>query len=206
MTYSCNTSPSAAFSPLSLPYTSFDNSQYLPVEGWNVPQHVPSYISTSSDGSNTYTEPFPSLDSQSVDGMAPNSAMEWNTFAMHGFGNTTPPTPETLPQPQQAELNVPSEESISFEALEEAEEEGEILVGMGLYDAPDKYDTDPQLDNYRSSMSQLLGTVYRPQESTGKGLKLEETWQPPESDDEGDDGEEDADGEEQDDETANDSD
>jgi hypothetical protein len=93
---------------------------------------------------------------------------------------------------------VPSEESIPYQSLEESEEEGEILVGMGLYDAPTKYDSDPQLDNYRSTTSQLLGTTYRGKEPTGKGLKLEESWQPPEDDDDDDeDGEGDDDDQEE---------
>jgi hypothetical protein len=46
-------------------------------------------------------------------------------------------------------------------------------------------------------MSQLLGTPYRKQEApsaTGKGLKLEETWNPPPSDDGEDDEDDDEDG------------
>lgn len=79
-----------------------------------------------------------------------------------------------------------------YEPLDESEDEGEILVGMGLYDAPDKYEADPGLNNYRSSLSSLLGGgAPRLRDSPGKGLKLEETWQPPESDDEEEDEEED---------------
>ncbi|PSN66076.1 hypothetical protein BS50DRAFT_468440, partial [Corynespora cassiicola Philippines] len=48
----------------------------------------------------------------------------------------------------------------------EDEEEGKELVGMGLYDLPDP------------ALSWSSGLV----EGTGKGLKLEETWQPPEND------------------------
>ena len=103
-----------------------------------------------------------------------------------------PPTPDDIQPVQQPQPLVPAEDSIPYQPLEEPEEEeGEILIGMGLYDAPDKTDTDPELDNYRTSASHLLGTTYR----RGQGLKLEEAWEPPASDDE-DDGE-DADGEEQ---------
>lgn len=55
----------------------------------------------------------------------------------------------------------------------EEEEEPKELVGMGLYDAPD------------------AGHGWSSLEGTGKGLKLEETWQPPEND-EDDDNEDDA--------------
>lgn len=50
------------------------------------------------------------------------------------------------------------------------EDDGKELVGMGLYDAPDP----------TSSWGGLV-------EATGKGLKLEETWQPPEVGEEDDD-------------------
>ncbi|KAL1604845.1 hypothetical protein SLS60_004385 [Paraconiothyrium brasiliense] len=64
------------------------------------------------------------------------------------------------------------------------EEEGKELIGMGLYDV-----SDSSLD-----WSSSLG------EATGKGLKLEETWQPPEDDDEEEEQDDDAssdDGEEE---------
>lgn len=55
----------------------------------------------------------------------------------------------------------------------DAEDDGKELVGMGLYDAPDPTTTWGGFT-----------------EGTGKGLKLEETWQPPEADE--DDDEDDA--------------
>lgn len=55
------------------------------------------------------------------------------------------------------------------------EDDDKELVGMGLYDAPDP--------------TSIWGGLA---ESTGKGLKLEETWQPPEADDDDDDDEDDA--------------
>ena len=54
------------------------------------------------------------------------------------------------------------------------EDSGKELVGMGLYDLP-----EPSLDWSPSLV-----------EATGKGLKLEETWQPPEEDDDEDEEEE----------------
>lgn len=184
--YSCSTSPNSSFSPLSLPYNNFDSTPYLPVEGWNLPpQQVPSYVST-----NAGTEPFPALTSD----FAPaSSAAAWASFVSQGFNSTSPPTPENLPQSQQPKPAVSSEESIPYQALDDPEDDGEILVGMGLYDAPEKVDDDPSLSHSRSAFSSLLGTSYRSTEGTGKGLKLEEAWQPPESDDE-DDASSDADG------------
>ncbi|RNJ52077.1 hypothetical protein D7B24_004424 [Verticillium nonalfalfae] len=184
--YSCSTSPNSAFSPLALPYNSFDAAPCLPVEGWGVaPQPTPSYVSAHVPS--TFVEPFPVM--PTCDYASSNTTSQWNSFAAHGFNSTSPPTPENLPQAQQQQPVVSSEDAIPYEPLNEAEEEGEILVGMGLYDAPDKYEDDPQLSHSRSAMSSLLGAPYRGQEGTGKGLKLEESWQPPESDDEDEDGE-----------------
>ena len=59
------------------------------------------------------------------------------------------------------------------EQMDEQDDDKE-LVGMGLYDAPDP-------------ASNWGGLV----EATGKGLKLEETWQPPEADDDDDEDEDD---------------
>lgn len=189
--YSCSASPNSAFSPLSLPYNTFESTQYLPVEGWNVSDlSTPSYVSSQNA---SYAEPFPTLTTSSDYSSAAPAANQWNTYAAQGFSNTSPPTPENLPQIQQSQPAVSSEDAIPYKPLDETEEEGEILVGMGLYDAPDKYDEDPGLTNSRSAMSSLLGG-FPQKEATGKGLKLEEAWQPPESDDEGEDDGDDEDG------------
>lgn len=191
--YSCSTSPNSSFSPLSLPYNTFDSTPYLPVEGWNQPnQHVPAYVSSASG----HMEPFPTLPTSDY---APTStAAAWASFASQGFSSTSPPTPENLPQSQQPQPAVSSEESIPYQSLDEPEEEGEILIGMGLYDAPEKLHDDPQLSHSRSAMSSLFGGPPTFTEGTGKGLKLEEAWCPPESDDE----EGDAEGDDQDEESA----
>ena len=60
----------------------------------------------------------------------------------------------------------------------EEDEEPKELVGMGLYDGPDV---------------SSLGWGSSALEGTGKGLKLEETWQPPENQDEDEDEDADAD-------------
>lgn len=57
----------------------------------------------------------------------------------------------------------------------DTEDDGKELVGMGLYDAPDP----------TSSWGGLV-------EATGKGLKLEETWQPPEEDEDEEEDDDDA--------------
>ncbi|KAK3187068.1 hypothetical protein K4F52_004234 [Lecanicillium sp. MT-2017a] len=195
--YSTNTSPCSTFSPLPSAFPPLEASQYFPNmdDGWANSQ-------TGNSGGvysrSTESQAFPEL-VPSGNSSAPNHTPsgDWNSFIMRGFSNTSPPTPETFlqPQPQQS-VPVP-EAAVPYQPLEEpAEEEGEILVGMGLYDTPEKHDEDPQLNNYRSTVSSLLGSTFLPMEPRGKGLKLEETWEPPKSDDEDEDGE-DAEGEEQ---------
>ncbi|KAI1096903.1 hypothetical protein F5B19DRAFT_11548 [Rostrohypoxylon terebratum] len=185
--YSGQTSPISSMSPLCLPYAVSSQPQAMPAyisqEAWNpTPQYDPnSYVTGCNSGE---TEPFPSFTNQ--------APLNWaDGLAAQGFNVcTAPPTPDEFQVAQQPEPTVPPEESIPYQPLEEPEEEeGEILIGMGLYDPP-KTDTDPGLDNYRTTTSQLLGTTYK----RGQGWKLEEAWEPPASDDEdgeGDDEEED---------------
>jgi hypothetical protein len=186
--YSEQTSPLSTFSPLSLPFGAPCHSQnppqYVSAETWNMPPQPASKVYSTS-GSPVMTEPFPSYTGQSF---------QWDAFATNGFNNmcTAPPTPEDFQHTQQLQLDVSTEESIPYQPLEEPEEEGEVLVGMGLYDNPEKTESDPGLDNYRTSTSQLLGTTYR----RGQGLKLEESWEPPASDDEDDDGDAEGEGDE----------
>lgn len=193
--YSNDTSPSSTFSPLPLFPTS-DNSQYVQSDGWDASQRSePVY---HGQGVN---ESVPMLDNSSTTRVTNSNGLDWNTFIMQGFNNTTPPTPEAFSQNQQQPTV--SEAAVPYQPLDEPEEEGEILVGMGLYDTPDKFDEDPQLNNYRSTVSSLLGSSYRPQEPRGKGLKLEETWEPPkaeEEEEEDDDEDEDDEDDEDDDE------
>ncbi|KAF7543902.1 hypothetical protein G7Z17_g10369 [Cylindrodendrum hubeiense] len=186
--HSCNTSPSSAFSPLSLPYQGVENVQYLSTdETGQVQQNTVTYPSMAAP--RLEQDAYATPDEVTAENMSYNNGWDWNSFIMHGFSSTSPPTPEAFPQ---AQLSQPamSEQSIPYQALDESEEEGEILVGMGLYDTPDKYEEDPQLNNYRSTVSSLLGSTFRSFEPKGKGLKLEETWEPPKSDEDDDEEEE----------------
>lgn len=171
--YSGQTSPVSTFSPLCHPFA-VGSQQHLPhgmsMESWNVPTYInPTPLATN--GSPNTTEAFPAFPTQST--------MEWDAFATSGFNScTAPPTPDIYQQVVPSEPTMPAEEYIPYQALDEPEEEGEILVGMGLYDAPEKSDTDPELDHYRTTTSHLLGSTYR----KGAGLKLEEAWEPPKDD------------------------
>lgn len=122
---------------------------------------------------------------------------DWNNFAINGFSTTTaPPTPDNLlpiQRPDGSTFEV--EGAITYQPLDENEDDGEELIGMGLYDTPDKATLcDPQLETYRTAMMhQSLDYGCRkvevPFQPAGKGLKLEETWvpPPPEEEDEEDD-------------------
>ncbi|TAQ90609.1 hypothetical protein B7494_g1074 [Chlorociboria aeruginascens] len=129
------------------------------------------------------------------------SHFDWENRATNGFEHATaPPTPENFLPIQHPEPSISAEEMIPYHSLSDSEEAGEELVGMGLYDTPEvakSPSADPQLDNYRALMSHLIGSGHRKTESTGKGLKLEETWNPPASDEEEGDDNEDGEGEEE---------
>ncbi|KAI0397244.1 hypothetical protein F5Y17DRAFT_455163 [Xylariaceae sp. FL0594] len=187
--YSGHTSPVASYSPLTLPCAAVTplpaTPGYAPADQWMAaPQMAlgcsnPKGSSDSSERSLVYSNQA--------------SFINWNAYAPYGFQTcTAPPTPEEFHYLQQPQT-VPSEESIPYDPLDkpEEEEEGEILVGMGLYDLPSKTYTDPRLDHHRTTTSQLWDTTY----SNGKGWKLEEAWEPPTTDEE--DSEEDADADEQ---------
>lgn len=92
---------------------------------------------------------------------------------------TAPPTPEDPPKAQQPEPVVVKQEPLPYSPPEvkdevEEEDEGDILIGLGLYDPPEKLG--------------LLGASFEP---TGKGLKLEDAWEPPVTDDDEDDDDDD---------------
>ncbi|KAK3359978.1 hypothetical protein B0T25DRAFT_534368 [Lasiosphaeria hispida] len=194
--YSGYNSPSSSFSPLSLPYSSHGSQQYYSPTNRSLPaQHTPAYqptLGTAGTMSDIAYLPGPKV----------GEALDWNPFTVHGSydRSTAPPTPEDFDQAPRAVTKVANDEDlIPYQPLEDDEEsEGEILYGMGLYDMPDKSDGS-LLDLHRSTVFSLLGSTGPYPEPTGKGLKLEDAWEPPASDDSDsdDDGDEDADGEDQ---------
>jgi hypothetical protein len=115
------------------------------------------------------------------------SDVSWDTQAYTHSSFSTPAT-EPMPwylqewarknqaQPQHGPatflpIQHPTNEQSSLTVDEDMEDSGKELIGMGLYDLP-----DTSLD-WGSPQT----------EATGKGLKLEETWQPPEEEDDDDD-------------------
>jgi hypothetical protein len=201
--YSGYASPASTFSPLSQPFTDYRQQAFQYTDD----SCFPNNFNTVNNGYAFYPPPEAAQQPEALsysasDNVDPSmySHFNWDNFAANGFDSSTaPPTPENFLPIQQPDPSFEAEEAIPYHLLEDSEP-GEVLIGMGLYDAPEKSpEADPQLDNYKAlMMSQLLGTPYRKQEAptaTGKGLKLEETWNPPPSDD-GDDDDEDGDNEE----------
>jgi hypothetical protein len=189
--YSAYNSPASVFSPLSLPYSDVDPQNYFISSPWPAaPQQAPVQhhlvVSTQQVGQT------PSMSGQPEETPSSASSLGWNSAVNKAF--EAPPTPEDFVRAPQPEPKLQSEETLPYQPLDADEPEGEILYGMGLYDAPEKPAVDSLLDYHQSTMSSLLGGSYEP---TGKGLKLEDAWEPPESDD--DDEDDDAEGEEQDD-------
>lgn len=166
---------------------------YFAPATWNQAQHHFYSETEGHSGSPDALEAFPSLPASS--GETWHGVQDDAGF----YGGVTPPTPQDMQTQHHETIAVPPEDSIPYEPLQGSDDEGEILVGMGLYEDPEKTESDPWLDNYRRTTSELLGTTYR---RVGQGLKLEESWEPPASDDENDDedssSERDADGEEHD--------
>ncbi|KAI9837257.1 MAG: hypothetical protein M1819_000331 [Sarea resinae] len=105
----------------------------------------------------------------------------------------TPMEPETL----KCQYSPDIEEEPSYYRATEFKESGKELVGMGLYDEPEK--PTPRTSLFNSYNAAY--TVARPvvparerKELMGKGLVLEETWQPPLEDAEAEDDDESTEG------------
>ncbi|RDA84768.1 hypothetical protein CP532_1002 [Ophiocordyceps camponoti-leonardi (nom. inval.)] len=181
--YSNDTSPCSTFSPLPL-FTDCGRPDGWDFSSSSSQRATPLYTPTSSNGQ-CVSEPMAAAavtqqQQQQQQQQQRALAPDWDAFVMQGYDATSPPTPENPPAMQSQEPAVPYQ-------TQAEEDEGEILVGMGLYDGPEKrLEEDPQLNNYRSTVSCLLGSSLRPLEPRGKGLKLEETWEPPRSEDDDD--------------------
>ena len=180
--YSAYSSPVSTLSPLALPYSTYELPQTYSSPSWNVSAApVTSTVpAMNSIPASTYATPC-----SFAPAAAPSQAAAYQSlspypanWACYGpQGVNTPPTPEDPPKMQQPEPVLQTEESIPYQPLEEdeEEEEGDILIGLGLYDPPEKLPYQGE--------GGLLGASFEP---TGKGLKLEDAWEPPASDDEED--------------------
>lgn len=113
--------------------------------------------------------------------------LNWGDLSLQTMDNvmTTPPTPHDL-NPHQQIFSFPQEDMLPpyHHPLSDEDSGGEELIGMGLYDNPEPckpVSSELSFDDYRSCfMTHHTGNsrgqfLYSP----GKGLKLEETWNPP---------------------------
>ena len=161
------------------------NSLYEPSQDYQInnPRSM-SMINTTNDyfdqTNSLYTSPLEQVsESYPIFSPVPYAPSTW-TSSLSTFSNqTAPATPELLPN--QEILVAPQNDTLEQASL--PKKESKELIGMGLYDGPDRNSW---------SFDSMLGeptTLFASQqpESTGKGLKLEETWEPPEEEDDSDD-------------------
>ncbi|KAF1957801.1 hypothetical protein CC80DRAFT_388210, partial [Byssothecium circinans] len=140
------------------------NSSYIePVQNYSA---YPSDQRGSQYSDSSYqTQPYNTLSSYSTPSSEPMPwyLQEWARKNQEQSRDAEHRSADFLP------IQHPSAEQEKDEIMEDS---GKELVGMGLYDAPDA----------TAGWGSLI-------EATGKGLKLEETWQPPEPEEEDDDAE-----------------
>lgn len=180
--YSAYSSPVSNLSPLTLPYSGYElpQQQAYSSPSWDVSaapmaSTVPAMNSVSAPAYDTTCDFTAAAAPSHVASYQSQSPDDWSCYGAQNMA--TPPTPEDPPRMQQPEPVLQTEESIPYQALEEneEEEEGDILIGLGLYDPPEKLPYQGE--------GGLLGASFEPM---GKGLKLEDAWEPPASDDEDD--------------------
>lgn len=135
--------------------------------------------------SNSATNNVSTAQSYPSGSSATYSTQTWTESLSTFPSYTAPPTPDILP------IQNPTEEACEEEVGEREpslpplpRKDSKELVGMGLYDVPDR-------SSYSFESIGGDGTSYFSErhESMGKGLKLEDAWEPPEESDDDDDGE-----------------
>lgn len=101
--------------------------------------------------------------------------MDWSPLALSQRSTSVesnPPTPCGFATQQMQ----PAAPEPAFQVVDEPEEEGEVLVGLGLYDTPGKYVEET---SYTFHGFSELGMPMLPRERTSQHLKLAEGWTPP---------------------------
>jgi hypothetical protein len=153
-----------------LPHFGYSSSNVTPaVDSYTT---SPSWdeISRGMQSSVEYTS-FPHHHSHSSNWSVPDWVQMTQSTAQSSAQNSDEFLPIQQPSSSKQDSSVACEDGDSVD-------DDKVLVGMGLYDPPDGY------DSWFSAGPQL---------STGKGLKLEETWEPPEAVDDEDDYDDDSD-------------
>jgi len=108
------------------------------------------------------------------------STQDWPEYTFSGLeGKSAPPTPDFLP------IQYPPSSSVAWEEFDNAQgsplsqTKSKELVGMGLYDSPDSNSLAMSTFPGAYGLGQYHSVLQSRHGSVGKGLKLEETWQPP---------------------------
>jgi len=143
------------------PYAQFDlNSQYA-------------YLNEFSAGHTPTWEPY---GPQQMGSSRPSISFGHDSYYQNGssFVTTAPPTPDFLPIQHFSSRHQDSE--LNSYALR-SKPSGDELVGMGLYDAPEALDLGDGALWGKTYLESFDGTEPSPV-GGGKGLKLEETFQP----------------------------
>lgn len=137
----------------------FDGGSHTSVSSWqDIGQRVPVTSYAMSSYSTPQTEP------------APWYLQNWTQIAQAQSAPSRPASPDFLPI-QYPSMQQDASSQSGLDDDDDSMDVGKELVGMGLYDPPER------VQPWQSSLLQ----------GTGKGLKLEETWQPPEPDEDADD-------------------
>ncbi|CAK7267148.1 hypothetical protein SEPCBS119000_002396 [Sporothrix epigloea] len=206
--HSSQTSPSTAFSPYSGTHDYMASGHYYSPNPWTLspsinmtgamfdklPSPVDFPASIAGHHQQALVGQTQNLQDLQLLAQSHNHSDTGSTAAQGFAAPRTPPDNSYFSAAEQAPTRISTQGSIiACQGQTADQQEGEILVGMGLYDPPEKEVVDPTLQNYRSSMAQLLGAAYTFPEPTGKGLKLEDAWEPPENLDDDDDSDNDQD-------------
>ncbi|KAL7816900.1 hypothetical protein V8C44DRAFT_321937 [Trichoderma aethiopicum] len=168
--------PSPEYSPPSPVMRNIStNHSPLALHQGNQQSHLPSYTPCSPHFSHQYSQGAPSPEFSPPSPMMRHGSMEWSPLALSQRSTSVesnPPTPSGFAI-QQLQPAVPEP---AFQVVEEPEEEGEVLVGLGLYDTPGKYIEEA---SYTFNDFSGLGMPMLPGERTSQHLKLAEGWTPP---------------------------
>ncbi|KAH0493863.1 hypothetical protein TgHK011_000509 [Trichoderma gracile] len=107
--------------------------------------------------------------------MMRDGSMDWSPLTLSQRSTSVesnPPTPCGFATQQLQ----PAAPEPAFQVVDEPEEEGEVLVGLGLYDTPGKYVDE---SSYTFNTFSELGMPMLPRQHTSQHLKLAEGWTPP---------------------------
>ncbi|EEP80167.1 predicted protein [Uncinocarpus reesii 1704] len=118
---------------------------------------------------------------------------DWPTYIPMVSSTTTPnlrhyerPTPQNTTATSSPELfsyhHVPEPKTPPFLAADDGAKSDEVLVGVGLYDEPVEaisWEESSSMESHFGIRTNLDGPFLKPAQIIGKGLKLEETFNPP---------------------------